>query len=316
MSEWGVIASSVRGASHVRAGTCNQDAEAHWFEGSRAVVCVADGHGSAAHYRSDVGAALAVEVGISALRDIAAAPAETRDDALAAAPRRIVSGWRTRVDAHIRSCPLDEVSENPYIAYGATLLAAGVSEDDLFFLQLGDGDILCVGQDGTTVRPLPPDERLIANETTSLCMQNASDEFRFTLARGRGTAPALILVSTDGYLNSFRSDADFLQIGPDYLNMLIESGAAAVQEELDAILNDTSTSGSGDDITLAILYSGAAAAEPPVNRRRDSGRRRPPLRTLLRAICLLLLLLACAPILRGAAREHTKAAHYATPQPW
>ncbi len=303
MSKWHAIASSVRGSRHVRTGAPNQDAEAHWCDGEIALVCVADGHGSAQHHRSDVGASLAVEVGISALRDIACAPKESRSELLADAPQRIVQDWRSRVDAHLARCPIQTPCDDPYVVYGATLLASGVSGSDLFFLQLGDGDILCVYQDGKTIRPLPPDDRLIANETTSLCMDTAASEFRLRLIPEPEFTPAVITVSTDGYSNSFRSDGDFLQIGPDYLQMLNESGDSAVQAELPAILEDTTSNGSGDDITLAILYqdAGRMLSETHVRVLRNDATMSARLRSaLLRAICLTVLLLVFAPALAGA----------------
>ena len=55
----------------------------------------------------------------------------------------------------------------PELAYGATLLAAAATDRVLLYLQLGDGEILSVTAQGTTTRPLPPDDRLIANQTTS-----------------------------------------------------------------------------------------------------------------------------------------------------
>lgn len=316
MCNWRVIASSVRGSRHVRTGAPNQDAEAHWCDGETALVCVADGHGSPQHHRSDIGATLAVDVGIAALREIASAPRALRSEVLGHAPERIVRDWRARVDAHLESCPLDFASEDPYIAYGATFLAGGAAEGDLFFLQLGDGDIVCVRPDGTTVRPLPPDERLIANETTSLCMGSAHREFRLRLVSEPELTPALITISTDGYANSFRSDADFLQIGPDYLQMVNESGAGAVESELPAILQDTTTNGSGDDITLAVLYRDDGRVHDDSRRGRAvsdglrvAARWRTP---LLRALCVIIYLLVFAPRLGGAEPQPVITPYYAT----
>jgi hypothetical protein len=65
--------------------------------------------------------------------------------------------------------------------------------------------------------------------------------------------PALVLLTTDGYSNSFRSDVDFLKIGSDYLQIIREQGIATLAEELPEILTEASQQGSGDDITLAIV---------------------------------------------------------------
>ena len=131
----------------------------------------------------------------------------------------------------------------------------------LLYLQLGDGEILSVTAQGTTTRPLPPDDRLIANQTTSLCQPEAWKDFRSAWVTN-GAMPSLVLLSTDGYANSFRSDEDFLKIGQDYLEIIREQGIASLAEELPAILTEATQQGSGDDITLAILQDDLSAAGP------------------------------------------------------
>ncbi len=66
----------------------------------------------------------------------------------------------------------------------------------------------------------------------------------------------MILISTDGYSNSFRTEAGFLAIGSDYLNMVRQSGLMCVSDQLEGILANTSRGGSGDDISLGILKLG------------------------------------------------------------
>ena len=147
------------------------------------------------------------------------------------------------------------------MAYGATLLAAAATDKVLLYLQLGDGEILSVSATGTTTRPLPPDDRLIANQTTSLCQPEAWRDFRSSWVTN-GAIPTLVLLSTDGYANSFRSDDDFLKIGQDYLEIIREQGISSLAEELPAILTEATQQGSGDDITLAILQDDLAPAAP------------------------------------------------------
>jgi hypothetical protein len=124
----------------------------------------------------------------------------------------------------------------------------------LLFLQLGDGDILTVMEDGQVLRPMPRDPRLIANETTSLCMDDAWREMRCHFQTLSGQPPALVLVSTDGYANSFVNEAAFLRVGSDILEMLCERGVRAVSSDIPSWLREASEAGSGDDITLGVLY--------------------------------------------------------------
>jgi hypothetical protein len=194
--------------------------------------------------------------------------------------RKIVSGWMAAVHSDLENTPFSEaelakvekeegaegraaVVSSPELAYGATLLAAAATDRVLLYLQLGDGEILSVNAEGTTTRPLPPDDRLIANQTTSLCQPEAWKDFRSSwVVAGvtTGALPSLVLLSTDGYANSFRSDDDFLKIGQDYLEIIREQGISSLAEELPAILTEATQQGSGDDITLAILQDDAGAA--------------------------------------------------------
>ena len=98
------------------------------------------------------------------------------------------------------------------------------------------GEILSVDSSGETTRPLlPADARLLGNQTTSLCQPDAWREFRAAWF-GASDLPALVLLSTDGYANSFRSDDDFLKIGSDYLEIIREQGIAVLADELPEIL--------------------------------------------------------------------------------
>jgi hypothetical protein len=155
-----------------------------------------------------------------------------------------------------------KVESRPERAYGATLLAVAVTDAYLVYLQQGDGDILRVTSAGEVERPLPPDARLMANETTSLSNPDDVTAIRVGFEVVMETPPALILACTDGYANSF-ADPDFLKIGPDYLRALRADGLEKVQACLAGWLRETSDGGSGDDVTVGLLCRLDALAEPP-----------------------------------------------------
>jgi hypothetical protein len=277
--KWRHCGASIRGVSHVRSGAPNQDAIEHWTpngdESQTAILAISDGHGSVPHVRSDMGARLAAETALSALRDFSRdrqtiAVAGGLAVAVRGLPKTIVKAWSQAVRAHLANNPFNELdwknvpapertvgqealARDPMLAYGATLLAALVMDESIVFLQIGDGDILCVSGDGATTRPLPEDPRLVANQTTSLCQAGAEGEFRVSILESPAEFPTLIILSTDGYANAFRSDGDFLQIGRDYLAMLNAEGYEGVEQQLKDILTEASTKGSGDDITLGLL---------------------------------------------------------------
>lgn len=282
MPQWNAIAASTRGASHSRSGLPNQDACDYWLSANHnaAVLTVSDGHGSGRHFRSQYGSQLGVAAAIALLREFIARqeshyPQESDVHEL---PRRIVEQWLANVAAHFAQNPFTEdelrqlkeedsaaaevVVANPPIAYGATLLAVAAVKDWVLYLQLGDGDILVVNDAGETTRPLPEDSRLVGNQTTSLCQPEAWNEFRARLVHGAAESPAVVLLSSDGYSNSFRSEEDFLLIGRDYLAMVRDRGLHTVKQELPAILEEASKQGSGDDITLGILQRGSISENP------------------------------------------------------
>lgn len=298
---WRAIGSSVRGASHVREDRPNQDAllldapagaAAH---GSAAFAAVADGHGGARHFRSAVGSGLAVQ----AAREVLMASAASFESADAAArvqmaalelPQRIVGRWVEMARAELAAVPITEaewalleeregaegqaqVRADPLLAYGATLLAALATPSCLLLCQLGDGDTLLVAADGSTSRPLPADERLAGNFTTSICRAGAESDFRCVVLEGAAAKPALVLLSTDGYANSFRTDADYLKVGGDFLTLLQGHDLADVARQLPGILEHASSHGSGDDITLALMVADpravAASAAPAAIAPRD-----------------------------------------------
>ncbi len=145
------------------------------------------------------------------------------------------------------------VEAKPGLAYGATLLSVLVTDSFILYLQLGDGDILTVSETGQVERPMPRDERLLGNETTSLSSEQAWRDVQVRFQVTAGTPPALILLSTDGYANSFRDESSFSKVGSDLLDLLRAEGVDKVNDSLKLWLAEASQAGNGDDITLGII---------------------------------------------------------------
>lgn len=293
--KWRCIGESVKGASHVRSGLPNQDA-IRWFPesgiGPPVILAVSDGHGSAKSFRSDRGSRFAVETAIKVIQEFFLSSQSSdinfsalKDAAQRLLPPRLVNEWRKAVNKDLGLSENDEekltnkpnftdeekqilvdkdgeaawqaVENNYFLAYGATVLAVLVTDSFIVYIQLGDGDILEVDSKGNTTRPLERDPNLIANETTSLCMNKAWNEFQVHIKLyPQGTPkeiPALILVSTDGYSNSFSTDEGFFKIGQDYQQMFKSNLTEEVRQKLEGFLQETSEKGSGDDITLGMI---------------------------------------------------------------
>src|SRR4051812_1331955 len=110
---WRVSGVSVRGAGHVRGGLPNQDALA-WLPadgtGLPLSVAVADGHGSAKSFRSEVGARQAAELAAAMLQELLAACAGAHPSAVKrtveeSLPRELVRRWTAGVEEHLAREP-------------------------------------------------------------------------------------------------------------------------------------------------------------------------------------------------------------------
>jgi hypothetical protein len=272
---WSVIAETVRGASHIRSGLPNQDAVDVWQPDRPAAsvaLCVADGHGSQRSFRSDRGARFAVEVGLEVGAEFLQGTwdglplSEIRRQAEERLPQAVSSRWRAKVDEDCDREPLPEGTPDAYLAYGSTVLVVLVSSTLFVYAQLGDGEILVVDATGRSRRPLSGDSRLIGNETTSLASPKPWREFRVAIEPAAVARPALVLVTTDGYPNSFKDDAGFLQAGADILALLRSDGPDAIKRDLPVWLRESSDEGSGDDVTVALLFeTGRLGASGPAD---------------------------------------------------
>lgn len=254
---WVAEGASRRGSSHERTGAPNQDAYAVQRVGASVVAAVADGHGGRRYVRSQVGSTMAVrlatEIGVELL-------STRRPDASAAAralPARLVPAWRAAVDEHYRQHPLtaDEAERaggelpDPAILYGATLIVALAADDVVAVAQIGDGSALGAAPQRVD-HLVPGDDRLVANETTSLCLPTALADFRWGTAHfDSGSA---ILLSTDGYGNSFASEGWEDEVMSDLVGELDSHGFDEVAGSLESWAADSAAVG-GDDVTLVLL---------------------------------------------------------------
>lgn len=257
---------SVRGSSHVRDGRPNQDAVAHARDGDWSFLAVADGHGSAPHYRSDRGATFAVETALALLRRSAAdLSGEGAGRVLAALADDLVAGWRDRVEVDIRASPVREpVGFESLAVYGSTCLAAAIGPGLALFLQIGDGDLLAAGPDGETERAIPADPDLTGPGTYSLCQPDATRRVHLRLFQQphRLSAPVFVLAATDGLSKSYRADPEFLDAARFIRDLVRTKPVEDVLTDLEPWLEECSRVGSRDDMTIAIFSSRPGAAAP------------------------------------------------------
>jgi hypothetical protein len=273
VATWQVITGSARGAAHRASGLPNQDAVASQHGPGGVVVAIADGHGHIRHFRSADGAALAVDVACrvvsQAAAGLAADAAGEEEAALAGQElaRAVVADWRSAVAGQLEVRPytteeqfvLDLAADTPLVPYGATLLVAVIAARWLVCAQIGDGDMLAVRPDGSSFSPVPGDDRLDGQRTTSLCQPDALASFRTGAHDLRQVPLAALLLATDGYGNAQADEPWQPSVGRDLAELAACHDRRWFGREVPGWAERcASAEGSGDDATIALLLPGGA----------------------------------------------------------
>ncbi len=262
---WSSTAATARGSSHMQTGAPNQDAHAVTAvvgDDSRWVAAVADGHGGSRYIRSDRGSRLAVDLAVRLGLELVAARGRSAADAAQELPARLLPAWRSAVLDDIARRPFTEDERDalgvdpdldPLTSYGATLVVAIVRDGAVGLCQIGDGDVVVrVGAD--VLLPVPGDDRLVGNETTSLCMPSAGSDFRTAALPDAD----LVLLSSDGYGNSFADRRWAPKVVNDLSRILDEESLATIEALLPEWVAESAKVG-GDDVTVILLVRGVTA---------------------------------------------------------
>lgn len=278
VSAWVGVSASVRGSSHVRSGLVNQDAVGVARHGDGLVAAVADGHGGNRYVRSDRGArfavALALELGGPLLEDTPETGPASRPsrELMAALMAQVVPQWRAAVLADAAAAPFTaeertragvELDGDVTVAYGATLLVTIASSEGVGLAQLGDGDVVAVGPDGVAARPVPDDPRLVAGQTTSLCLASALEDIRYGELDAEQVE--LLVLCSDGYGNSFAEERWREDVAADLLDDVRRRGIDGVGTDLPDWLAQSAEAG-GDDVSMAVLHRRPGATNAPPRR--------------------------------------------------
>ena len=253
---------SVKGASHEKVGEGCQDSARIYMGDSFAVAAVSDGHGSEKHFRSAAGSEMATRIAIRSICDFCERNdgldkifPQNPDNTARRIAANIICGWNSEIAAHIKLLPLNDrekaiVKKHNGIAnevmYGATLIVAGMTDKICFGLQIGDGSFCALDSKDKMVFPMPEDTKLVGNLTTSLCDNDAIGNFRYFYREGGYSG---VMLSSDGLINSFKNESDFLKFGRRVL-AAVNDGAT---QPLGDHLRTRSRNGSQDDISIAAL---------------------------------------------------------------
>ena len=219
------VHSTVIGDSHIRKGIVCQDSSGTVVTDKFAIAVVADGHGSAKHFRSDVGSRIAVKITTKLLKNYMNRPDfkeqffKHPEFILAQMEKQILMKWREAVEEYHLENPLTEEEENKIpekakgrlrtaVIYGSTVLAAVLTKDFSYGMILGDGGFF---------------------------------------------------VSTDGLFKSFASEEDFLKYHGLLSHMFHDT--EKMQKSLKRNFEKRTREGSGDDISIAFVYQEVEEAE-------------------------------------------------------
>jgi len=240
------------------------------------IVAVSDGHGSNSCPYSDKGSQMAVNT----FCDIMAYYAEkyssdseknisdlfmllNREGEAATLVKEIVTEWGNRVLKYHKLNP--DVNKEPFEVdgksneakiwkqYGATLLGMLISDDYIFTLQLGDGDITFIND--STIEPVVEPEKILGVETHSISKRKSWEKAVTKVLRlEKVEHPSMFLLSTDGFVNSHASEEEFYKTCKAYFDLSNEKGYEVIKNNLGDWLSDTSKNGCGDDITAVFVY--------------------------------------------------------------
>ena len=100
------------------------------------------------------------------------------------------------------------------------------------------------------------DEKILGVETHSLSKIDSWKKV-VSAVRRRDEAdglPYMLMLSTDGFANSYKNADEFQKTCVDYFAMIQQYGTDAVAANLKSWLSETSAMGCGDDITVLIAY--------------------------------------------------------------
>ncbi|HOO07525.1 MAG TPA: PP2C family serine/threonine-protein phosphatase [Ruminococcus sp.] len=286
---------SVKGASHEKTGLVCQDSSAYKVCDDYAVCVVADGHGSKKHFRSNMGSKFAVEATISTIDRFYADKAGFEESfpkdhkrIIKSIQKQIIADWNTLVEEHLKNNPVTKEEKSkftdeefeaipPESYYGTTLIVGVAGKNFTFGVQIGDGTLVALFDDGKAVMPMEYNEAAPANVTASMCNSNAASMFSAFYRDGQKLIA--MYTSTDGLYTSFGSEFDFL----DY-HTIITDQLSDIDNFKKVIINNLTKRahfGTEDDISLSCVYdkdllgdrSDVIRAEVEANKKRAAERK-------------------------------------------
>lgn len=261
---------SVQGANHIKVEKECQDASISFLEKKMAIAIVCDGHGGDDYVRSSFGSLIATEVGLKNIKEFLR---NIDEDELILNPEKylntlkesIIASWNMEINKHFEEYlfsedELQNVSERAkqkyeskeyQSAYGTTFIATVMTEKYWFALQIGDGKCVSINKEGNLEELIPIDENCFLNETTSICDSNAIENFRHYFSQD---LPIAIFVGSDGVDDSFQNEKQLYKLYKSIVFSFATENFDKAKEDLENYLPVLSAKGSGDDISIGVIF--------------------------------------------------------------
>lgn len=267
----------------MKKGVVCQDFSDSYSDNKVKIVAISDGHGSPQYFRSDRGARFAVEAAIQCLREFADGFSKNGEDGkfplaylfdkqrqtqlITQLCKSILSKWYTSVEKDYDENPFNGADlnglEDKYVnryrsgnyvsAYGATLIAALITDSFWMAIQIGDGKFIFVDSECKCCQPVPWDEDCFGAVTTSICQNDALERFRYYIS---SEMPMALCLGSDGVDDTY-GDGEILNTFYKQLILeFVDSGFDNAAMEIEALLPDITEKGSHDDISIGLVFDG------------------------------------------------------------
>ena len=246
------------------------------------IAIIADGHGSAQYFRSDIGSKKATQVAKKGIQEFITQNSESNifkdgngEKLLVGLAKNIIATWFGEVEEDEKKNPLVEEEKvklledkykkkylnDPdrqyfYHAYGTTLIAVAITDNYWFGLQIGDGKCVVLFEDGRWEQPIPWDDKCFLNSTTSICDDDAISEFRFWYGpvEKEESKPIGVFICSDGvddtypvHENEKHLERLYRSIALSFVKIGYESTLSQIKELIEKFAEE----GSRDDVSIA-----------------------------------------------------------------
>lgn len=267
------------GYNHTRINKVCEDASDFYDDEKMHICVVADGHGSDNYPRTEFGSKFAVDAAIknviefvnTAEKSQVINDAENNFERMNQLAKSILRSWYESVEEDYNKKPftekeLEKVSDkykNRYLsenieerkvekAYGCTLIIYVITDDYSFGMQIGDGKCVLIDGNGQFLEPIPWDDDCQLNVTTSICDDDAIDEFRFYIS---DKMPTAVFIGSDGIDDSYANEEELYALYRSILKIFIEHGDEVGKSEIREYLPVLTKRGSGDDVSMGLIIN-------------------------------------------------------------